>query len=66
MSAATAIRIGHPRVVSTKRIAVLFMIGSACFALGATPGYASISERASAITYAVGSVFFTAAAFHQL
>ena len=66
MSAATAIRIGHPKVVSTRRIAVLFMIGSALFAIAATPGYAAISERASAFTYFAGSLFFTAAAFHQL
>jgi YrhK-like protein len=66
MSAATALRIGHPAVVPTRRIATLFMIGSACFAIASVPGYASISEEASAITYFVGSLFFTAAAFHQL
>jgi hypothetical protein len=66
MSAATAIRIAHPKVVSTRRIATLFMIGSALFAIASVPGYSSISDRASAITYFAGSLFFTAAAFHQL
>ena len=66
MSAATAIRIGHPHVRSTQWIATLFMIGSACFAVAATPGYSSISDRASAITYFVGSIFFTLAALEQL
>ena len=66
MGAATAIRIGHPSVVSTRRIATLFIVGSACFAVAATPGYASISDRASAITYFAGSLFFTAAALDQL
>jgi hypothetical protein len=66
MSAATAIRIAHPRVAATTRIAWLFMIGSACFAIASVPGYAELSDRASAITYAIGSVFFTAAAFEQL
>jgi hypothetical protein len=66
MSAATAIRIAHPKVVSTRRIATLFVVGSALFAIASTPGYSSISDRASAITYFAGSIFFTLAALHQL
>ena len=47
-------------------IAVLFMIGSACFAVGSLPGYSSaVGERADAITYFVGSLFFTSAAYLQ-
>ena len=47
-------------------IGVLFMVGSACFALGATPGYASaVGSQADDITYFVGSLFFTSAAFLQ-
>jgi len=47
-------------------IAWLFIIGSACFALGSLPGYASVvGERADAITYFVGSIFFTSAAYLQ-
>ncbi len=66
MGAALAIRIGHPRRNSTRWIATMFMVGSALFAIASVPGYASISERASALTYAAGSVFFTLAAFEQL
>jgi hypothetical protein len=66
MSAATAIRIAHPRTDATTRIAWLFMIGSACFAVASVPGFSELSDRATAITYAVGSVFFTSAAFEQL
>ena len=47
-------------------IAVLFMIGSACFALGAAPGYAgAVGPKADGITFFVGSLFFTSAAFLQ-
>jgi len=47
-------------------IGVLFMIGSACFALGAAPGYATaVGARADGVTYFVGSLFFTSAAFLQ-
>ena len=48
-------------------VAVLFAVGSSCFALGAVPGYASlVGVEADDITFAVGSVFFTAAAWMQL
>jgi hypothetical protein len=47
-------------------IGVLFAIGSACFALGALPGYLSlVGADADGVTYFVGSIFFTSAAFLQ-
>jgi hypothetical protein len=47
-------------------IGVLFMIGSACFAIGALPGYVSwVGSTADDITFFVGSVFFTSAAVLQ-
>jgi hypothetical protein len=49
-----------------RRIGVLFMIGSACFAIASLPGASSLSEHVVAITYFVGSIFFTTAAFEQL
>lgn len=45
---------------------MLFAIGSSCFAIGPIPAYAdAIGPRADAITYFVGSIFFTTAAFLQ-
>ena len=45
-------------------IGVLFMIGSACFAPGAFPGYAdAVGTSTDNLTYFVGSIFFTTAAF---
>jgi hypothetical protein len=53
-------------VTSDRVISILFMIGSACFALGAVPGYASaVGARADGVTFFAGSLFFTAAAFGQ-
>jgi hypothetical protein len=47
-------------------IAVLFMIGSALFALGSVPWYVdAVGVRTDAITYFAGSLFFTSAAFLQ-
>ena len=47
-------------------IAILFMVGSALFALGAVPGYAgSVGVTADAVTFFVGSLFFTSAGFLQ-
>ena len=47
-------------------IGVLFAIGSICFALGAAPGYVeAVGDAADAITYFVGSIFFTSAALLQ-
>lgn len=49
------------------RTAVLFMVGSFCFALGAVPGYASlVPTPVVGLTFFVGSVFFTSAGFSQL
>jgi hypothetical protein len=43
-----------------------FAIGAVCFALGAVPGYAGlVGVTADNATYAIGSVFFTVAAFRQ-
>jgi YrhK-like protein len=48
-------------------IAALFIVGSACFALGALPLYASsVGARADGVTYFVGSLFFTSAAALQV
>jgi hypothetical protein len=48
-------------------VAWLFMIGSACFALGALPVYSgAVSGTVDAATYFVGSLFFTSASFLQL
>jgi YrhK-like protein len=47
-------------------IAVLFMVGSALFALGSLPPYfENVSPRAVGVTFFAGSVFFTAAATGQ-
>jgi hypothetical protein len=49
-----------------RAIAVNFIIGSLCFALGSLPGYASVvGARADAITYFIGSIFFTTAGYLQ-
>jgi hypothetical protein len=56
----------RPRALNAL-IAILFMIGSACFALGTIPAYVSaVGETADAITYFIGSIFFTSASFSQL
>jgi hypothetical protein len=48
-------------------IGVLFMIGSACFALGSIPAYDhAVGTGADSVTYFVGSIFFTSAAFLQM
>jgi YrhK-like protein len=45
---------------------VLFMVGSACFAIGAVPGYASlVGVDATGVTFFVGSIFFTSAGYLQ-
>jgi hypothetical protein len=50
-----------------RRESLGFAVGSACFALGALPGYSRlVGEGADNVTYFVGSLFFTAAAFIQL
>jgi len=48
-------------------IAALFMIGSAGFAVGSVPAYASaVGATADAVTFFVSSIFFTTASFWQL
>jgi hypothetical protein len=49
-----------------RRIGVLFMIGSACFAVASLPAASSLSAEAVGVTYFIGSIFFTTAAFEQL
>jgi hypothetical protein len=47
-------------------IGVLFAVGSVCFAIGALPGYVDlVGADADAITFFVGSIFFTTAAYLQ-
>jgi hypothetical protein len=47
-------------------IGVLFAIGSVCFALGSFPAYADgVGTNADDLTYFIGSIFFTTAAFLQ-
>src|SRR4051812_15918652 len=47
-------------------IGVLFMVGSACFAVGSMPGYLdAVGGFADGVTYFVGSIFFTSAALLQ-
>jgi hypothetical protein len=46
-------------------IAVLFMIGSACFAVGSFPLTADILGEAALPIFFVGSIFFTSAAYLQ-
>ena len=48
-------------------VAALFMVGSACFALGSVPMYSSwAGVKAEGITFFVGSLFFTSAAGLQV
>ena len=55
------------RLVRTDRlIAILFIVGSSLFALGAVPFYSEAAGlRVTALTFFVGSLFFTAAAFRS-
>jgi hypothetical protein len=47
-------------------IGILFAVGATCFALGALPGYVSaVGGEADAVTFFVGSLWFTSAAFLQ-
>jgi uncharacterized membrane protein len=47
-------------------IGILFALGAACFALGAAPGYVqAVGNSADAITFFIGSIFFTSAATLQ-
>ena len=50
----------------TRWIAVLFAVGSACFALGAAPLFVgAVGTEADSVTFFVGSLFFTTAATLQ-
>lgn len=66
MSAAAATRTARSGEAATRRIATLFMVGSACFAVASLPGVPRLTDRGVAVTYAIGSVFFTMAALEQL
>jgi hypothetical protein len=46
-------------------IAVLFMVGSSCFAIGSFPPTASLLGDAAGWAFFVGSIFFTSAAYLQ-
>jgi hypothetical protein len=48
-------------------IASLFMLGASCFVLGAFPAYVhAVGANADAMTFFVGSIFFTSASYCQL
>jgi hypothetical protein len=49
-----------------RRIGVLFMIGSSCFAIASLPAASELSGVAVGVTYFTGSIFFTVAALDQL
>lgn len=58
---------GQLERVGLRRESLGFAIGSALFAVGAVPGYATtVGGEADNLTYFVGSLFFTVAAFVQL
>lgn len=47
-------------------IAVLFMVGSLCFAIGSVPGFAALAPtEVVGVVFFVGSLFFTSAAYGQ-
>jgi hypothetical protein len=48
-------------------IGILFAVGATCFAVGALPGYLSaVGGETDALTFFVGSLWFTSAAFLQV
>jgi hypothetical protein len=48
------------------RVGALFVVGSFLFALGSFPAYAHfVDPRVDAVTFALGSVFFTSAGYSQ-
>ena len=56
----------RPRHLNTT-VSALFMVGSAGFALGSVPAYASaVGTTADAVTFFISSIFFTLASFGQL
>jgi hypothetical protein len=67
MSAASAAAIGAGAAKGdARRIGILFMVGSACFAVASLPAAADVSAKAVGVVYFAGSIFFTTAAFEQL
>jgi hypothetical protein len=67
VSAASAAAIGAGAAKGdARRIGILFMVGSACFAVASLPAASKVSEQAVGVVYFAGSVFFTSAAFEQL
>lgn len=57
----------QPRLPTEHRISRLFMVGSACFAIASLPFAAKLAHQGVVgVTYFVGSIFFTSAAFEQL
>ena len=47
-------------------IGILFAFGSICFAAGAAPGYVDwVGNQIDGMTFFIGSIFFTTAAFSQ-
>jgi hypothetical protein len=67
VSAASAAAIGAGVAKGdARRIGILFMVGSACFAIASLPAASTVSDRAVGVVYFAGSVFFTSAAFEQL
>src|SRR5436190_5284434 len=64
-ASAAAISAGAARG-DARRIGVLFMFGSACFAVASLPGASSVSDKVVGVVYFAGSLFFTTAAFEQL
>jgi hypothetical protein len=61
------VRFGVRPVALNSATAWLFMVGSACFVLGAVPGYVElVGVTADGVTFFVGSIFFTSASFAQL
>src|SRR4051794_10843480 len=58
---------GPPRPLRLRREALGFMVGSACFAIGAVPAYANaVGLVWDSATFFLGSIFFTLAAVIQL
>jgi hypothetical protein len=67
MSAASAaVMSAGAAVGDARRIGLLFMTGSACFAIASLPAASSVSDEAVGVIYFIGSIFFTTAAFEQV
>lgn len=56
-----------PRTIRLRREAWGFAVGSLCFLVGAVPFYAdAVGDEITNLTFFIGALFFTAAAFIQL